>query len=661
MELRQFAENLLFAESLEAKLAGPEGRISDDQPGLAVTTPPVPGRPDTLRFRDGKDARADFPKAHELEDEGQRGLLLHFFANHELLATELMALVLLKFPDAPAEFRRGVYRTLREEQEHTRLYLERMAACGVKFGDYPVSGFFWKSVAPMESPLDYVTRLSLTFEQANLDFSRHFAGVFRRSGDEATASLLDRIYRDEIGHVRYGLEWFRRWKDGSDSDWDAFQRQLIFPLSPRRAKAGGEAPFNREGRLEAGLDEAFIRELGTFERSKGRTPRVFCFNPDAEAAMASGLEGKGYAPRKTVEALAEDLEILPAFLSRLDDVVLMRELPGLEYRERLRAWGFELPEFVALPGTELRERKLRELCPWAWCPPSHRWLQPFAKNLPAAATGSLWKPEVRSLFSKAQSVAWLREFMDSAIVGRVAHTLEEVEHWVANFPAPVVLKAPFGASGQRNQVWTGPKLVTWAQGVLDREGAIVVEPWLERVFDFSMQYEIDDNGSIRRLAGIRLGNDARGQFRYAQCGPKLGQGLPDEVARLLNEVALPLMNGPLPDFLSPRLAAAGYRGPFGVDAFIYRMPEGTLGLKPLVELNPRYTMGRLAWELRRRVASGKCVRFELVPVAAQPEERVEFSPDGRLTRGTLVLNDATRAKHVFAVLHVADRHDAFPE
>ena len=56
------------------------------------------------------------------------GRLLHFFANHELLATELMALVLLKFPDAPAAFRKGVLETLKDEQEHTRLYIERMKA-----------------------------------------------------------------------------------------------------------------------------------------------------------------------------------------------------------------------------------------------------------------------------------------------------------------------------------------------------------------------------------------------------------------------------------------------------------------------------------------------------------------------------------------------------
>jgi len=118
--------------------------------------------------------------------------MLHFLANHELLATELMALVLLKFPDAPKEFRMGVYRTLREEQAHTLMYMRRMKECGLHFGELPVNDYFWRMVSGMEEPIDFVTRLSLTFEQANLDFSKHYATLFRQVGDSSTANVLEK-------------------------------------------------------------------------------------------------------------------------------------------------------------------------------------------------------------------------------------------------------------------------------------------------------------------------------------------------------------------------------------------------------------------------------------------------------------------------------------
>src|SRR5258706_2031825 len=185
MELRDFAQQILFATTLEEKLRCPDV-ITDTRPGSPLVTPATPGRPGELRFKTHGSGPADFPGLHRLERAGERGRLLHFFANHELLATELMALALLRFPDAPAAFRRGVFQTLKDEQRHTSLYMQRMRECGLRFGELPVSGYFWRAVSAMENPLDYVASLSLTFEQANLDFCRHFAGSFEAVGDEVT-------------------------------------------------------------------------------------------------------------------------------------------------------------------------------------------------------------------------------------------------------------------------------------------------------------------------------------------------------------------------------------------------------------------------------------------------------------------------------------------
>ena len=160
MELRDFAEKVLFATTLDEKLQSPVV-VTDDRPGSPLLTPQVPGRPAELRFKPQSSGKADFPGVQRLERERERGRLLHFFANHELLATELMALALLRFPNAPTAFRRGVFQTLKDEQLHTRLYVQRMGQCGIEFGELPVSGYFWRSVTPMENPLDYVDRKSV--------------------------------------------------------------------------------------------------------------------------------------------------------------------------------------------------------------------------------------------------------------------------------------------------------------------------------------------------------------------------------------------------------------------------------------------------------------------------------------------------------------------
>ena len=291
-----------------------------------------------------------------------------------------------------------------------------------------MSGYFWRAVSGMESPMDYVAGLSLTFEQANLDFARHFATCFGDVGDADSARLLQKIYRDEIGHVAYGLKWFRRWKNPGESDWEAFCRQLKFPLSPARAKGFA---LNVEGRRAAGLPLDFIEHLNVFSQSKGRTPTVFVFNPLAEARMAGG---KGFTPTKHQAQLARDLTNLPQFLCRQDDLVLVEQKPSVHFLSGLKEAGFALPEFVELnppitrpadplaPSNELSDgvrgirslaqRKLGRLRPWAWGPDSVEMLQPFFASLtgePRTASGS-FNPEIAQLYSKAWSAALLRKF-----------------------------------------------------------------------------------------------------------------------------------------------------------------------------------------------------------------------------------------------------------
>ncbi|HBE96766.1 MAG TPA: DUF455 domain-containing protein, partial [Verrucomicrobiales bacterium] len=161
--ISEFAQRVLMSDSLEEKLThAPRHLILDPPSKETIAIPDTPGRPSHL-LPSSNDGRSPFPSTHQIEDEEQRAILLHFFANHELLAVELMALALLKFPNAPDSFRKGVLHTLKEEQNHTRWYLKRIEECGVKFGDYHLSPMIWSHISPMESPLDYVSTLSLTF------------------------------------------------------------------------------------------------------------------------------------------------------------------------------------------------------------------------------------------------------------------------------------------------------------------------------------------------------------------------------------------------------------------------------------------------------------------------------------------------------------------
>jgi uncharacterized ferritin-like protein (DUF455 family) len=728
MELREFAGRVLFATTLEEKLQGP-AVITDERPGPALVTPTAPGRPAELCFKPTGTARDSFPGTRRLEQASERGRLLHFFANHELLATELMALVLLKFPEAPTAFRKGVLQTLQDEQEHTRLYLERMKACGIAFGELPVSGYFWRAVSPMENPMDYVSSLCLTFEQANLDFARHFARGFATVGDDPTAKLLEKIYRDEVAHVAYGLKWFRRWKNPGESDWEAFCRTLKFPLSPQRAKGFS---LNVEGRRTAGFDPQFIAELNVYSQSKGRTPGVFVFNPFAEGRIA---EGKAFNPTKHQAQLAHDLENLPQFLCRQDDLVLVERRPSVEFLSSIKQAGFPLPEFVEMrkPFTRppdtlspsdgerdgvrgirgLAQRKLGRLRPWAWSPDSVELLASLFGNVTAErrTAGQRFNDRIAQLYSKAWSAEFLRKFLTRSSRGDEAHASESpianrhpaIQSWLcieeevgvavnsldealAAIAAirvrghhKIVVKEAIGLAGRNAMRLFEPELLEthrrWMANALRNGRQLVVEPWLERERDFSVQLEMTPEGlKLRGYTGLL--NDAKGQFQGNAAAPKFERRIPPDVIALFDEppdiaTRLHALYANISSLLEAELRRAEFLGPIGIDGFVYRCAGDRCRLKPIVEINPRYTMGRLTVELMKHVAPGSHGLFRLIKRAQSRAEgfddfagyarslrehfalRLDGEPAPRIREGALCLNDPAQAQACLAVFQVA--------
>jgi uncharacterized ferritin-like protein (DUF455 family) len=718
MELRDFAEQILFAGTLEEKLRAPPA-ITDRHPGQSIGPPNMPGRPTELRFKAPQAGKASIPGLPDLEKQEPRGRLLHFFANHELLATELMALVLLRFPDAPPAFRRGVLQTLQQEQQHTRWYMRRMEECGTRFGDFPVSGYFWRAISPMQNPLDYVAGLSLTFEQANLDFAQLFSHSFAKVGDAETASLLDRIYHDEIQHVAYGLNWFRRWKNPEQSDWEAFCGQLKFPLSAQRAKG---PVFNIEGRLAAGLDQDFIDQLNVYAHSKGRTPGVYRFNPFAEAFIASG---KAFTPNQSQRQLHQDLEALPQFLCRQDDIVLVSKRPATDFLGNLKAFGFVVPEFVELKSDQiatnapLRSRKLGALRPWAWGPDSLELFSPLFQNVTIGSRepGSYYHERIATLYSKEWSAALLRRLIeqwnqkgagsslsrgsanlgaratlrwlcDSAEIGAAASTFEgalaQIQAIRRRGHHPIVIKEAIGMAGHNSIRLLEPELLEnqrrWIALAIEKGRQLVIEPWLERQLDFSVQFEMGKSG-LKLLGFTGLLNDFKGQYRGNWVWPKSHQRLPPAVDRFFPQIPdiaghIRRLYEDIRPVLETELGQVKYLGPLGIDAFVYRAAEGECRLKPIVEINPRYTMGRLTLELMKNVVPGRTGTFRLInrkqvesegfqdfsswaqDVSLRFPTRVEGEPRPKLSAGVICLNDPDLAQACLAIFKVGQEFDS---
>jgi hypothetical protein len=123
--------------------------------------------------------------------------------------------------------------------------------------------------------------------------------------------------------------------------------------------------------------------------------------------------------------------------------------------------------------------------------------------------------------------------------------------------------------------------------------------------------------------------------------------------------------------LEAELRRVDYVGPIGIDAFVYQTPGGELRLKPVVEVNPRYTMGRLTLELMKRVCSGSHGLFRISNRATLARESfenfnayaaelsrrfplvLEGEPVPRIRQGAVCLNDPLAAQVCLAVFEVS--------
>lgn len=192
-----------------------------------------------------------------------------------------------------------------------------------------------------------------------------------------------------------------------------------------------------------------------------------------------------------------------------------------------------------------------------------------------------------------------------------------------------VLKGEFGGAGREVCFGSGSptsQVAAWASNRFDRGLAVTVEPRLERIDEAGVQFQIERNGEITLLGVTPLLTRRNGGY--------LGSGFAEDPSLLVTwseaiEVGCRV---------AATVAAEGYFGPLGIDAMRYRDASGTIRIRPLQDLNARYTMGRLALGLRRFPQYAKSTNtefrvedFRATIVSPRPTEAciVKRAPVGR--------------------------------
>jgi hypothetical protein len=374
-------------------------------------------------------------------------------------------------------------------------------------------------------------------------------------------------------------------------------------------------------------------------------PRIFIGNFDFEHELAARSVTPTGA-RAVVQQVSSELARAWVAVAEEDDIVLASgPIDRAEFAD-LAAAGAAVPRFVRNLDA-VREIANLELVPWGWTP--------AMADLAAERGWSSHRPPLE-IVRQVNSRAFRWELEPAFGVGlpesAIANSVDGLREIIATAGGSIegwILKSNYGMAGRESVRGRGPSLpeplCNWAQKRIAQVGCVVFEPLVPRLAEAGIQIEIPAVGRSTLMGVTPLLVDQGGTYRGSRFGSPTVDVEPWEPAI---DVALRVAD---------RLQQLGYFGPLGIDAMLYRGTDGQPRLRPLQDLNARWTMGRLALGFGRILPAGWCASWLHLPrrtVSAATMTRLAGLPVVRERRALIIPTSGSHESAAVSLLIFAD-------
>lgn len=309
--------------------------------------------------------------------------------------------------------------------------------------------------------------------------------------------------------------------------------------------------------------------------------RLFFGNFDFEHFLAD----PGWSTKLKLSRLNAELATAWLAVAEEGDLIWAPLPIPQEFLERMHACG--LPNVVCV-CTYCKIPDDMECIPWGWSWEIRELIEMYGwvANAPSDQAVRLANSRSTSFELERQSgtgLQWSRRIESMDELRAAIRGMPESQRWV--------VKAEFGMSARERIIGRGAvqnSHENWMHNRLNLQGcgAVFFEPWVERISEIGIQIEVPRQGPVQ-LMGItpmvvnRQGQYAGSWFSYSQTRFALDRSMWDQAV----ETAL---------WAGRHLQSIGYFGPVGIDAMIYRELDGTVKIRPLQDINARWTMGRLS-------------------------------------------------------------------
>ena len=318
-------------------------------------------------------------------------------------------------------------------------------------------------------------------------------------------------------------------------------------------------------------------------------------------ALAAGT--RGFTPPAAGRGMRYWLGFLPAFWAEDDDVVIVDDVdvartcaaPFLQWLPKVSFVTLNHMRFLS------KEKPLGDMDVWGW-DAAVRWQLVKAGVMKECdMPDNAMVERIRKFSHREASIpvlCLLVENNDFTIGERYClHTVDEVCAYLEK-KHRVVVKAPWSCSGRGMRYLCGDLSepdAGFVANIIRQQGAIIVEPWYDKVQDFALEFTADGQGGII-YEGLSIFDTSNGAYT----GNLL---LPEEqklqlLASYIEPEKLSAVKNQLLTILAREIAHV-YAGPLGVDMMVVRSERCNL-LHPCVEINLRRTMGYVALSVAHR-------------------------------------------------------------
>lgn len=335
--------------------------------------------------------------------------------------------------------------------------------------------------------------------------------------------------------------------------------------------------------------------------------RLYYFNPGHETAIQSGMIH--YTPTASVRKMTTDLALLPLWYGQNNDYILIDGSvdPSVFFKSLPDVLRPSMTPITALTFQTGTFAEAIEASPWGLSPQCiHLFNTLRTENNQLIIP--VWKKEYMQFTARQTAATYLKLMQRKNPEFRILQLphfckdINEVQQYIANNTPPFILKMPYSSSG-RGLYWITANHIDqlagqWIRGAIRKQGVVSIEPALNKVCDFAMEFESDGKGNIK-YAGLSVFNTLK---KGAFSGNLLGsqQTLEKELTKYVPKEQLSEIQDTIRIILSEQLGRI-YKGHFGIDMLIYHDKNDSFAIHPFIELNLRYTMGLVAIQLSNRL------------------------------------------------------------